>query len=281
MKAEDQLYILLKGTDFSVFYQKIGSELNKAKPFRVTMPEGFAYVHTWELQPGMIEKARTNYPMIEPARKYTYESQKAGYLQTLERQGNFVFLMNSALSMLSAIIQTTECENRQLLTGILSGYYPNPDCYIEFGRLWAFCDLFIEFFEILQTYQAGNYQTGFNAKDDLNLLKIFDELSASGYIESDFNSFSAIFSPLPVPIVRVRWVKKNQKNRATAKKALIDMLRLMGVPADQIENPKKLAACFADDDGQPLIFTGSNYYNNNDYRQHSEYYPELHKIIIG
>jgi hypothetical protein len=286
MKIADQLYILLKGTDFSVFYQKIGSELNKAKPFTVTMPEGFAYVHTWELQPGMIEKARTNYPMIEPARKYTYESQKAGYLQTLERPGNFVHLITESLNTLSMIIQTIECENRQLLNKTLQGYYPHPDCFQDFGRLWAFCDLFIEFFEIQQAYQAGNTITGFSIGIDRSKLPtIFDDLKGCGYIAkiSDYRNFEAILTPLPLPIVtRVRWVKKNKRNRDTAKKALTDMLKLMGVPADQITDKKRLKACFAGDDGQPLTYTSSNFYNSKEYfRHHSEYYPELQKIIIG
>jgi hypothetical protein len=260
MKAEDvkpitEIYSRIKGTDFQRYYQSF-------------------------------DKSNPQYQHILPVQKQTYEVQKALSMQTLQRPGNIGVMLKNQVQFYSVHIQSERCPNRYIFADLMMGYEPAPDCYIEFGRLWAFCDLFIEFYEIQQAYQAGNTITGFSIGIDRSKLPaIFDDLKGCGYIakNSDYRNFETIFTPLPLPIVtRVRWVKKNKRNRDTAKKALIDMLRLMGVPADQITDKKRLKACFDDDDGQPLTYTSSNFYNSKEYfRHHSEYYPELQKIIIG
>lgn len=248
VKPNDEIYSLIKGCDFQRYYQSF-------------------------------DKSNPQYQHVLTVRKQTFWIQKMLTIETLKRPCNIGVILKHSVQAYSVYIQSERCPNRYLFTDLLMGYVPAPDCYIEFGRLWGYCDLFVDSYEIFQKYRAGNYQTGFTIKPKLNLQKIFAELSAAGYIESDFSGFLAVFSPLPVLFHRVRWIKQNQRGKNTAKKALIDMLRLMGVPADQITDKKRLEACFADDDGQPLIFTGSNFYNNNDYRHHSEYYPELQKII--
>lgn len=279
MKAEiEQIYKQLKNTDFNQYHQKIGAELKKEKPFTVEMPKGsnIYYCHTWEHEPETIEKAKSDYRKILEVRFSMYNLKKPAYLKLFEMPGNLDYQIETQLDMISDIIQRVYMKP---FASVQMGYFLSPEQYVTLGEIWAYCDLFIEFYEMLQSYQAGNYQTGFTTKPELNLQKIFAELSAAGYIESDFSGFLAVFSPLPVLFHRVRWIKQNQRGKNTAKKALIDMLRLMGVPDDQITDKKRLEACFADADGQPLIFTGSNFYNNNDYRHHSEYYPELQKII--
>ena len=282
MKTEiEQFHKLLKGINFNRYHQSIADELQKEKPFRVKMPAGsnIYYCHTWELEPETIEKARSEYQTISEVRHSTYNLKKAAYLKTFERPGSIEFLIESELETIADILQNLY---KKLFYSVQLGYFVNPDQYHALGELWAYCDLYTEFYEMLQAYQAGNFQTGFTIDKNLNLRNIFHELQIEDFIHGDYRNFQAAFTPLPLPVtfVRVRWIKQNQKNKYTAKKALIDLLRLMKVPDDQIENRNKIAACFADAEGQPLQFTGSNFSNNKDFRQHSDFYHILQKMIV-
>lgn len=219
---------------------------------------------------------QNEYQKILDKKSEIHEFTRRWYFVNLQRSSNVKFMLTELLSDLDQRLH----EPAALLKNLFVGNILNDDL-MKLAELWAYCDLFTEFYEMLQAYQAGNFQTGFSTGKNLNLRNIFDELSSGGFIQSDYSNFQAAFTPLPLPVtfVRVRWIKQNHRGRNIAKKALIDLLHLMGVPADQIEDKNKIAGCFADAEGQPLQFSASNYFNNKDFHQHSEFYRALQKII--
>ncbi len=128
-------------------------------------------------------------------------------------------------------------------------------------------------------------QTGFQTTLQTEKIKpLFTRLIEKGYIAPDTNlrNFTACFDGLPLPdsFARVQWIKRPTKNKKTpAKKALTDLLILMGTPKEQYRDISKLKTFFADYTGNPLIFTQSNFDNSKDFKDNSEYFPELQKII--
>ena len=109
-------------------------------------------------------------------------------------------------------------------------------------------------------------------------------LIETGYIApgTDFKSFTACFNGLPLPdnFAPVQWIKRPKRGKNTpAKKALTDLLTLMGTPKEQTRDNLKLKTFFVDYTGNPLIFTQSNFDNSKDFKDNSEYFPELQNII--
>jgi hypothetical protein len=300
MKAEAELFELIKETKFEDYFKRVIK--NTFAPFLFTygLPADADLADIDKYHSGLkidadqiaeIEKSAklgfivkvfkpvnliAEYQKVLHRRAETFDFYHGYYSGRILHSSNINFMLSKVVHELNQNLQSPAT----LLENIFAGDTQEVDL-IKLAEVWAFCDLYTEFYEMLQSYQAGNFQTGFSIDKNLNLRNIFDQLSSGGFIQCDYSNFQAAFSPSPLPVtfVRVRWIKQNLRGKNTAKKALIDMLRLMGVPADQITDKKRLEACFADADGQPLIFTGSNFYNNNDYRHHSEYYPELQKII--
>lgn len=100
--------------------------------------------------------------------------------------------------------------------------------------------------------------------------------------ETTFEQLQAVFSGLPLlgNLKPIKWIKRPKKNKnTTAKKALSDLLLLIGIPKEQAQDIDKLKVCFTGFDGKPLIFTQSNFHNSKDNNKYSEYYPELKTII--
>jgi hypothetical protein len=127
--------------------------------------------------------------------------------------------------------------------------------------------------ENLQSFKSG--------LSDKKLEKLHTKLISGGYIatETDFKAFCRVFSAEPINnIVPVKWIKKASKNKLTLKKALIELLYLLNIPKSEVEDKTRLRYCFADGDNQPLIFTGSNYYNNKGIKN-SEFYSEIQTIV--
>jgi hypothetical protein len=128
--------------------------------------------------------------------------------------------------------------------------------------------------ENLQSFKSG--------LSDKKLEKLHTKLISAGYIatETDLEAFTKVFSAEPINniIVPVKWIKKASKNKLTLKKALIELLCLLNIPKSEVEDKTRLRYCFADGDNQPLIFTGSNYYNNKGIKN-SEFYSEIQTIV--
>ena len=128
-------------------------------------------------------------------------------------------------------------------------------------------------------------QTGFKTTLPPDKLKpLFTRLIETGYIApgTDFKSFTACFNGLPLPdnFASVQWIKRPKRGKnAPAKKALTDLLFLMGTPKEQTRDNSKLKTFFVDYTGNPLIFTQSNFDNSKDFKDNSEYFPELQNII--
>jgi hypothetical protein len=116
---------------------------------------------------------------------------------------------------------------------------------------------------------------------DKKFEKLHTKLVSAGYIasETDFNVFCRVFSGEPINnIMPVQWIKKATRNKQPAKKALIELLILLDVPKSEYEDKKRLELCFIDSSNKPLIFTGSNFYNNKD-NKNSEFYSEIQTIV--
>jgi len=128
-------------------------------------------------------------------------------------------------------------------------------------------------------------QTGFQTTLHPDKMKpLFTRLIETGYIarNTDSKNFTTCFDGLPLPdnFARVQWIKRPKRGKNTpAKKALTDLLILMGTPKEQYRDISKLETFFADYTGNPLIFTQSNFDNSKDNYKPSEYFPELKKII--
>lgn len=110
------------------------------------------------------------------------------------------------------------------------------------------------------------------------------KLIEKGYIAQDTNlrNFAAVFSgePLPDSFDRIKWIKHPSRDKNTpAKKALQDLLILMGTPREECRDISKIEKCFADPDGKPLKYFQSNFDNSKDNDKPSEFYSELTAII--
>lgn len=120
---------------------------------------------------------------------------------------------------------------------------------------------------------------------DKKLKKLHTKLISGGYIasetdsETDFKAFCRVFSAEPINnIIPVKWSKKATRNKLISKKALTELLYLLNIPKSEVEDKTRLRHCFTDGDNKPLIFTGSNFYNNKD-NKNSEFFTEIQTIV--
>ena len=132
--------------------------------------------------------------------------------------------------------------------------------------------------KITGTKELLSFKSGLS---DKKLEKLHTKLISAGYIasEPDIKAFCSVFSSEPLnSIVPVKWIKKATRNKQTSKKALTELLYLLNIPKSEVEDKTKLRHCFTDGDNKPLIFTGSNFYNNKD-NKNSEFYSEIQTIV--
>lgn len=114
--------------------------------------------------------------------------------------------------------------------------------------------------------------------------KLYNELKAKSYIcpTTKLSYFCYVFgnSPIPdedKPFIPIKWIKTNSTTNGTAlnKRALLDLLELLGVPNKQIRDKKLLNSLFTNHSGK---FTTANYVNTTK-NYHSEHHDELKSIV--
>lgn len=130
-------------------------------------------------------------------------------------------------------------------------------------------------------FYGENLQSFKSGLSDKKLEKLHTKLISGGYIatETDLEAFTRVFSAEPINnIIPVKWLKKATRNKQPAKKSLIELLILLNVPKSEYEDKTILKMCFTDGSNKPLIFTGSNFYNNKDIKT-SEFYSEIQTIV--
>ena len=88
--------------------------------------------------------------------------------------------------------------------------------------------------------------------------------------------FLSIFNPNKPIEEPIKWIKQTTRAKIqTNKKALLELLELIGVSFSERKDKKKLSACFCDKSHNPIIYNGGNY-QNLDIR--SEYFSLLSKL---
>jgi len=261
----EKVYQLLTGTDFQRFV-----ELVKTQDLKFWFGD-------------RVNPTDLDFTQIEATRKEFIEGHKRMYQFNISQAPNPKYLLYQELIR---ICDTILGRNLQALTSVLKGETPFLNLSL-IGELWGRSEVFFEWRNIFNSLNSGlqiSKQTGFKTTLHPDKLKpLFTRLIEKGYIApgTDFNNFAACFNGLPLPdtFAPVQWIKRNKKNKLPAKKTLMDLLTLMGTPKEQTRDNSKLKTFFVDYTGNPLIFTGSNFDNNNDNNDHSEYFPELQNII--
>lgn len=112
---------------------------------------------------------------------------------------------------------------------------------------------------------------------NINLCLLFEELIKGEFIslDTDKDSFIWAFGNAQKPdnFKPIKWIKYNSRTKQTNlnKKALLDLLMVIGLNFSQIRNKPLLKDLFSDNKGNPLVYKAANYTG----KLESEYHKEL------